>query len=210
MRNVVGVIALLALFVSPAAAQQRQVGVKVGPTFPAVVFDTDDEDDDTDYGRRVAAAFGAFLVQPLNERFAAQFELLYIAKGGKLTSDAGGDAVTLKLDYVEVPVLARVALTRTAKRSFFLFAGPSFAVRTGASLEESVLVNGIRYGDAIDVGVDFKRFELGLIAGGGAEIGQWIVVDARYGWGLTDINSNDEIPFSIHNRALTFMVGVRF
>jgi hypothetical protein len=109
-----------------------------------------------------------------------------------------------------VPVLGRVALTRTAKRSFFLFGGPSFAVRTNASVEDAVIAGGFRYGSATDVGADFKRFELGLIVGGGADIGQWIVIDARYAWGLTDINDNEEIPFSIHNRALTFMVGVRF
>jgi hypothetical protein len=210
MSKAVGVIVLLVLCASPAAAQQRQFGVKVGPTFPGVVFDTDDAEDDSDYGRRVAAAFGGFLVLPLNERFSAQFEALYIAKGAKLESDAGDPSVTLKLDYFEVPVLARVALTRTAKRSFFLFAGPSFAVRTNASVEDSVTVGGYNYGSATDVGVDFKRFDVGVIVGGGVDIGQWIVIDGRYAWGLTDINANDEIPFSINNRAFTFMAGVRF
>ena len=209
MRNVVGVIALLILFALPAAAQERQFGVKVGPTFPAVVFDTD-EDDGEDYGNRLAAAFGGFMVLPLNERFAAQVEALYIGRGGKITSDTADASVTLKLDYVAVPVLARVTLTRTPKRSWFLFGGPSFAIRTKASVEDSVTVGGYRYGSATDVGDDFKWFDVGLIVGGGVDIGPWIVIDGRYEWGLTDLNDNEEVPFSVNSRAFTFMVGVRF
>jgi hypothetical protein len=209
MRHVVGAVVLMVLFAWPAAAQQREFGVKVGPTFPAVVFDTD-EDEGDDYGRRAAATFGGFMVWPLNERFAAQFEALYVAKGGKLTSDVDNVSATLKLDYFEVPVLARVALTRSAKRSFFLFGGPSFAVRTNASYEQATSDGDFSYGESIDVGADFNQFEVGLIVGGGVDIGQWIVIDGRYSWGLTDINSNPEIPFSIHNRAFAFMVGVRF
>lgn len=211
MRHGVGVVALLVvLFASPATAQQRQIGLKAGPTLPAVVFDIDDEEDADDYKRRLAATFGGFMVVPLNERFAAQFEALYVAKGGKVTSDTGGESVTLKLDYFEVPVLGRLAVTRTARRSFFIFGGPAVAFRTNAQLEDAITVGSYRVGNAIDVGADFKRFEVSLIAGAGVDIGQWVVIDARYSWGLTDINRNPDIPFTIKNRALSFMGGIRF
>ena len=209
MKNGVGAIALLViLFASPAAAQQRQLGIKAGATIAAVVFDPDD--DEGDYKRRVGPTFGGFMVLPINERFAAQIEALYVAKGGKLASEIDAAKVTLKLDYFEVPVLARVTVTRSAKRSFFVFAGPSFAVRVNAELEDAVTVGGYTYGNAIDVGSDFGRFEVGLVAGGGVDIGEYFVIDGRYVWGLTDVNSNPEVPVSIKNRSLTFMFGVRF
>ena len=44
MRILVSVVLSGVLFASPAAAQQRQMGVKVGPTFPALSVDVDDAD----------------------------------------------------------------------------------------------------------------------------------------------------------------------
>ena len=210
MRNVVVcvVAAVLIVLASPAAAQQREFGLKAGPTFTSLVFDPDDEAGD--YDQRVAAVFGGFAVLPLNPRFAAQFEVLYVAKGAKIPTDLEDTSLTFKLNYVEIPVLARVAVTRSAKRSFFVFAGPSFGIRTKASLEDSFNTGGGFIGNAIDVGADYDRFELGLVAGGGVDIGHWVVIDARYAWGLTDIGDNPEFTSSVKNRALTFMAGVRF
>ena len=65
-------------------------------------------------------------------------------------------------------------------------------------------------GDSIDVGADFERFDVGIVVGAGMDIGQWIVVDGRYNWGLLDVNRNPDVTASIKNRALTFMAGVRF
>ena len=211
MKNGVGAIALVVIlfnFASPAGAQQRQLGIKAGATIATVVFDPDDDEDD--YKRRVGPTFGGFMVWPINERFAAQVEALYVAKGGKVASEIEAAKVTLKLDYFEVPVLARVSVTRSAKRSFYVFAGPSLAIRVNAQLEDALTVDGYTVGNSIDVGSDFERFEFGVVVGGGVDIGEYVVIDGRYVWGLTDVNSRDDVPISIKNRALTFMAGVRF
>ena len=210
MRIAVSAVSLaVVLLASPVEAQQRQFGIKAGPTFVAVAVD-DEDDVEAEYKRRVAASFGGFAVLPINERVAAQIELLWNPKGGKLTSQSEAGSLKLKLDYIEVPVLARFAVTRSASRSFFVFGGVAPAIRTSAKVESSVTGGGITYGDSVDVGVDYERFDVGIVAGAGVDIGQWIVIDGRYSWGLIDVNHNPEVTTSVKNRALTFMAGVRF
>lgn len=207
MRLAVSAVVLaFVLLASPAAAQQRQFGFKVGPSFVAV----DVDDADVDYKRRVVATFGGFAVIPMSERVAAQVELLWSPKGGKLASELEGVSLKLKLDYAEVPVLARVAVTRSTSGSFFIFGGVAPAFRTSAKIESAVTGGGMTYGDSIDIGVDYERFDVGIVLGAGMDIGQWIVVDGRYTWGLLDVNRNPVVTASIKNRALTFMGGVRF
>lgn len=209
MRIAVSVALLMVvLLASPAAAQQRQFGFKIGPSFVAVAVD-DADDEGVDYKRRTVATFGAHVVFPMNDRLAAQIELLWSPKGGKL-SDIEGAALKLKLDYVEVPLLARVAVTRSTSGSFFIFGGVAPAFRTSAKIETSVTGGGMTYGDSIDVGADYEHFDIGIVIGAGMDIGKWIVVDGRYNWGLLDVNHNPDVTASVKNRALTFMGGVRF
>ena len=208
MRNGAGAIALLVfiLLASPAAAQQRQFGIKAGPVFAAV----DVEPEDADYGTRVAGTFGGFFVLPLNETFALQLEALYIAKGGKGTSDLVQETLKIKLDYVEFPILARITASRSASRSIFVFGGVAPAIRTSAKSEFSTTLDGTSYGESIDVGKDYDRFDVALVVGGGVDIGPYIVIDGRYSWGLMNVYKNPEVQSEVRNRALAFTVGWRF
>lgn len=199
-------VGLVVLFAASAAAQPMEYGFKAGPTFPSASFDP--PLGDNDYDRRLAAAFGGFLVLPLNEQLSAQIEALYIAKGGNVQS--GDQEVKLRIDYFEVPVLVRWTLNRTPTRAWYAFGGPTFGIRTRARLEESVATPGFIYGSAIDVGSDFSRFAMSLDVGGGVDIGEWIVIDGRYSWGLTDVNDHPDITSSLKTRAFTFMAGIRF
>ena len=201
-------LAAAVLTASTSAAQERQLGLKAGPTFPGVAFDPDIGD--VGYKRRLAVSFGGFVVVHANDRFAAQIEALFSPKGGKLTSGLTDATLTLKLDYVEIPILGRLTAARTTTRSFFLFAGPSAAIRTGAKLENSSTQGGFAYGTSDDVSEEFKRFDFALIAGAGMDFGEWLVIDGRYSWGLTDINRSEDLTSKVQNRALTFMGGVRF
>jgi hypothetical protein len=203
-----GAIALLVLVLlaSPAAAQQRQFGIKAGPVIAAI----DVEPEDADYGTRVAGTFGGFFVLPMNETFALQLEALYSAKGGKGTTDLVQGTLKIKLDYVEFPILARITASRSASRSIFVFGGVAPAIRTSAKSEFSTTVDGTSYGESIDVGQDYDHFDIALVVGGGVDIGPYIVIDGRYSWGLMNVYKNPDIESEVRNRALAFTVGWRF
>ena len=206
MSRFVMTVGLVVLFAASATAQSVQYGFKAGPTFPSASFDPPLAEGD--YDTRLAAAFGGFLVVPFNDQFSAQFEALYMPKGGNV--QAGDQELKLRLDYFEVPVFARWTFNRTPTSAWYVFGGPTFGIRTKARVEESVTTTGFIYGSAVDVGEDFSRFEMGVSVGGGVDLGQWVVIDGRYGWGLTDVNKHPDITSSLKTHGFTFMAGIRF
>lgn len=206
MRRVVLALCLLLVLAGPAAAQQRQWGVKVGPVFTAIEV----EPEDADYGMRVAATLGGFLVLPRTDRFALQLEALYTGRGGKASSPLVIETLTVKLDYIEFPVLARFTATRSASRSFFLFGGVAPALKLNAKVESGTTVTGQTYGASIDADEDYEMFDVAAIAGAGLDIGEYVVIDGRYSWGLMNVYKNPEVDATVKNRAFAFTVGFRF
>ena len=206
MRVVTIVLGILLAGAASAAAQPREFGFKVGPTFASLDFGMD-----SDYDTKVSVGGGVFGVLPLNERIAVQLEGLFRPSGAsqKLEIDDFSATSKLLLNYFEVPTLVRVTATRSASRSFYVFAGPSFAMKLSAKLESSSTGGGFTSGTLDDIGEDIKRFEVGAVAGAGVNIGRHLVVDGRYTWGLTKINETSPEE-SLKNRALTFLVGYRF
>jgi hypothetical protein len=203
----IGIVLLWSCGVATASAQQRQFGVKLGATVASV--DDDAAGEASGYSRRISLAGGGFVVLPLSGRFAAQIEALFAPKGGKLPSGEEEVTVKLLLDYFELPVLLRMTATRSATRSFHVFGGPSLGLRTNAKRDVSTFEGTFRVGYADDIGEEVNRLELGIIAGGGVDVARHFVIDARYFWGLTDVN-RDSTGGSIRNRALTILAGYRF
>ena len=203
MKHLVRVFILLVVIGLPAAAQaQVSGGVRAGVNLanlsgdpePPVGFDT-----------LTSLVAGAFVTVPVNEIFAFQPEALYSRQGTKI-SDSGITART-KLDYVQVPLLARV---RTGAHSpLAILFGPSLGFRTGASLSAP----GIPAEATEGFEDGFRTFDFGIAAG--AEIGAGpLVFDARYTWGLTNILKDtfqgEPNSDKAKNRVLSLTAGLRF
>jgi hypothetical protein len=190
-----------------AVAQRRfQVGLKTGPSFTDIAQDEDD--DSGSYQRRIAAAGGGFLRLALAGPFGLQVEALSNPKGSR-REDPEGFSQTLMLRYFEVPVLLRVDAPGPGPGGWFVFGGGYFAVRTSAKVQISTVENSIAGGTRVDASDAIERFDNGWVAGAGYDIGRFLVVEGRYARGLTNVNRlPDTVGFS--NRALTFMVGVRY
>ncbi len=183
---------------TPAFAQGISAGIKGGANFTTVKFEG--EPDAT--SGRWSGAGGAFVVVPLRWRVSLQPEVVYAMKGARLRG--AGTQPSLLLDYVEVPILARVNANVGGRRVFAVGgAAPAFAVRArtrtkfGGSTEE------------IDIVDEIHRFDAGIVGGGGVEFGS-VVVDGRYTFGLTDIDKDGSDIAHARNRALSVAVGWRF
>ena len=61
----------------------------------------------------------------------------------------------------------------------------------------------------VDVADQVERFDFGVTAGGGVEIGR-LIIDGRYTFGLTDIDKDTTDASHTKNRALSVTAGVRF
>lgn len=194
---------------APAQAQTRQVGIKAGVN--AASLAVEGADDDGEYNeRKIGWLAGGFAVLPVTGPLAVQLEALFSQKGAQLSVDEPNLVFSLELDYLDFPILARFDAPATATTRLHVFAGPSLGYRMGARRKASSNQFDFAQGEIVNVEEDIKRFDLGLVAGAGADIGRRLVVDARYSWGLRNVNKDETAGSGMTHRVLSIMAGVRF
>ena len=123
-----------------------------------------------------------------------------------------GQSVEFGIDYIEVPVLARVNLGLHAQRYIpYLAAGPAFAWQidcgvTAQSGGAGDLACDDLMGDALSE--TLRDYERGLVIGGGVDVAVFggsgaIRLDARYTRGLSRVSGTGDVK----NRAFSLMLG---
>jgi hypothetical protein len=178
------------VFAGAASAAAYQVGFKGGLAIQTLGGD-DVESDDLE--SRTGFAGGAYFQADMSRNFGVRLEALYFMKGA--SASAGVDSfvvvdATVKLDYLEFPVLlmANIPISETGRLS--VFGGPTFSFNTNAEVEASVN----SFSGSVDIGDAVKGFDFGLTFGAGVsfEAGSVIVgVDGRYGFSLSSIAEED-------------------
>lgn len=135
-----------------------------------------------------------------------QPELNFAQKGFKASED--NETAKMTTSYLEVPVLIKATFGEATK--FYLNAGPSLGIGLGGklkvksgSVEESV---DVKFGDPKqeDVWYIEKRTDFGLQLGGGVLIAEKVMIDLRYGLGLSTMYEDAKIK----NNVFQFTIGV--
>lgn len=185
-------LAVVAMMVSATTFAQNEVGQltiqpKVGVNI-ANITDADDADP------RIGLAAGAEFEYGLTDNIGLSAGVLYSMQGAKATED-GADC-TLKLDYLNVPILANFYVAKgfavkLGVQPGFKLSSKAKAKGSGASVELDV--DGIKSVDlSIPVGVSYQY--------------QNIVFDARYNWGVTKIVEDSDSKHSVFQ----ITVGYKF
>lgn len=200
MTHVLGCLILLCLAAGSAAAQGLQPGLKGGVNL-ANVRGSGDEGS-AGFDARVGLVAGVFATWRPVSWLALQPEVLVTSKGAAL-NDEGIDA-RLVLDYLEVPLLARVS-RRVSRATVYVAAGPTVAWLLRAKTR--VVFDGST--EEIDMKDDVEPFDMGVAMGGGVEIGAF-VIDGRYTLGLSDIDADRSDAMTIRNRVISMTAGIRF
>lgn len=202
MRKWLFVVVALLAFGSTANAQGAAVGVKAGVNFANLSFDADEAD--VSFDQRTGFVGGLFVVWPAGGPIALQTEVLYSQKGAKI--EEGSASGTIKLDFIEIPILLRASSAPSSGgASFHVFGGPSLGFRVRAR-GESTFEGQTEEEDLDD---EVESFDFGLVAGAGLEVGRF-VLDGRYTWGLSNLNKEDQEDVKIRSRVFSVMAGVRF
>jgi hypothetical protein len=187
-------------FASSARAQGLEKGVRAGINFTKTATSGEGAEDALDWQLR--GVFGGFVTWRFTSWIDLQPEVLYAMKGAR--TDAVVEAKLL-LDYLEMPVLARVTRGATGGTRYYVAGGPSVSIllraRTRADFGGSI--------EEIDLKEDLERVDVGLVAAGGVEFGS-IVVDGRYTHGFTNIDKESGGGQKVRNRAVSVTVGIRF
>ncbi len=154
---------------------------------------------------------GGFITYNINDMFAIQPELLFTMKGVKAEEEVLGETVkvTMKVNYLEIPVLAKLSIPTPGNVRPSLFVGPSLAIKLSSKLK-------IEYaGESEEEDIEeLKSTDFGLVFGGGIDFGLGrgkLTVDARYTLGLTKVHEPEEgEEIDIKNGAISIMVGYFF
>jgi hypothetical protein len=190
-----GVLIAVVMFSTPAWAQVGG-GIKVGvnlATLPGF------NDANSSTSQRTGLVAGAFVTFGLVPMIAIQPEVLFSMQGTKLhfgTSGVSTDA-TAKLDYIQVPVLLRIGNSSKAGASLYGIVGPTFGR----------LLSGKQNG--ADIKSQLNSTDMGLVVGAGVSLSRFLA-EARYTYGLKDLNKVKDPSGSNHNRVISVLVGLVF
>jgi hypothetical protein len=191
-------LAAALLGITLPASAQVSIGLKAGLN---TSFWTGTDADNTD--PRLGFSGGATLRYDATRSLALQTEVLYSQKGVALGSTSLAD-FSVRQDYVEIPVLARVAVPVSRFADAGIYVGPSFGIPVSAKLVGSGN-NGSASQDA-DANTD-----IGITLGADYFSGPF-GVDLRYTSGLTD--PLDNVPVlgnpDVRNQAFTASFVYRF
>lgn len=179
-------LASVATFAQNAVGQitiQPKVGLNI-----ANVTDADDAD------ARIGLAAGAEFEYGVTDMIGVSAGLVYSMQGYKFSE--GNVDTTVKLDYLNVPILANV------------YVAPGLAVKLGVQpgfkLSSKVKMEGSGIsieGESDDDGV--KGFDLAFPVGVSYQY-QNIVLDARYNWGVTKIMDDVDSKNSVFQITLGY------
>lgn len=173
-------------------------GVKGGVNFATVNGDGFDSPDS-----RTSFHVGALAEFPLAEMFSVQVEALYSGQGFEVSQTfpiIGERKAEYQLDYITVPVLAKVYLFK----GFSVEAGPQFGFLVNEEIDSDPTGNG---GDTVTDAA--KDFEFGFAGGVTFQTEMGLFATARYTQGVTEIledrqDSDNKITNSV------FQVGIGF
>ena len=198
MRKLFLLTAVLVMF-SAVQAENGGFGLKAGLNLASLNGD----DIEGDVNSRVGLYAGAFYEYFLSEQFSIQPELLYSMQGatgeesGNIEGMSYSAESTLKLDYINVPVMAKYY----PMPQLFLQAGPQFGFNISAKSKYEVTINGEMESDEGDL-EDMKSLELGLGFGAGYKFLNNAGVEARYVIGLSIVAEDADVKNSV------FQVGL--
>ena len=217
----VGVFAVIA-FLGGSSVAHGQVevnpGIKAGVNFASFGGeDTDEFFQGADEKFRTGVILGGFVEIDPPGPFALQPELLYVQKGSKAEATVGGETVTGidKINYIEVPLLAKWQISVTGPLTPTLFAGPAVGVPVSATSE----IEGSGGSSSTDIDELIKPTDLGIHIGAGLDVATGtgeLTLDVRYQFGITTILRGDNKSLQdrgvekIKNRGIGITAGFAF
>lgn len=138
--------------------------------------------------------------------FGVESGLYYSQKGTTYSDDFGTG--TIRLDYLEIPVLARINLGMPGPVTPHVLAGPYLGFNVNSEIEgteEGVTMSA-------DISDEIVSTDFGLLFGAGLDFNLGLTAlnaQLRYGLGLTNVFEEDEDD-NIKHGVFSIAVGIRF
>lgn len=179
---------------SALGAQGLTGGIQAGVALASFV------NEDAPSDRRMGVRLGGFLDLALTDMLGARLEGAYVTKG---VESADSD-VTVALDYIEVPLLARVSFPGAVAPT--VFTGPALGIKVKGELRTPE--GDSDYGDLV------KPVDFGWAVGAGVApsvAGRDLLVEVRYTRGLRsvyDFGDPDDSDSDDKNQVISVGLGL--
>lgn len=208
MKKLVFMAAIAALSFTGMNAQEVRLGAKGGVNFANFAGDVENTDSRTGFH------IGGLVEIPVTEMFSIQPEVLYTAQGAKTQSrgtilgTSYDYEVTSKLDYIQVPVMAKVYVVD----GLALEAGPQIAFLVNDEVDYKGNLGPYEASGEGDINSDeLSTVDFSLGAGASYRLPMGLFFGARYNFGLSNVNDSDTADdYKIHNNVLQVSVGYSF
>jgi hypothetical protein len=210
MKNIIIVLVLL-FFADFSMAQDQPVskerkvkfGIKGGPNYSNLI-QSGNNDMKPVLGFHIGGlaefkALNSFLIQP---------EIYYSMQGAKTTfydPDLGNVDIKFKLNYINVPIMAKYYVTK----AFSIDAGPQIGFLVEAKGEGTAVVDGQETTATVDVKEFFKSNDFSINIGASYALEQGIFFSGRFNLGLSDI-AEDNPDSPITNSVFQLSTGYKF
>lgn len=178
-------IAVMVLTSAISFAQQKVGSLTIQPKVGLNIASLTDLDDSDP---RFGVVAGAEFMYKATDMVGLSFGALYSMQGAK------SDKTTIKLDYINIPVLANV------------YVAPGFAVKLGlqpcfnVNSKAKAKSNGVAVEADMD---DVKTVDLSIPIGLSYEFNNF-VIDGRYNWGVTKVAKDSDCKNSVFQITLGY------
>jgi len=198
------VIACLLLSASSAVIAQTQfaVGIKGGPNF--AMIDTQSGAAEN-YKNRTGFHAGAFALIR-GERIGFQPEVIFSQQGSKFEYNTNDPSLEENFSYVNIPLLLKLYTVAGIN----LQVGPQIGLLTSAERKDFAAGTSGPV-TTEDIKNDLKKTDWSIALGVGWDLPLGFSLDARYNWGLTNINDNSAVlgSWEKKNQVWQFSVGYK-
>lgn len=165
-------------------------------------------------GTKMGFLGGPFVAFSFAPDLALQVEALFSMKGAKISSEVVDEAgnplgrfdTFVSVNYLEVPVLLRCSLLKSAPVQPILYLGPTVGIKMSGRVKSDFLAFDDRELQ------DLRTLDFGAAVGAGVGVklgGRRLLADVRYTTGFADIYDIEGNAESI-NRVIALTAGITF
>lgn len=178
-----------------AAQPPLGFGIKAGPNVSSINID----DSQIEYDSRIGYHAGFFL-RGRFQSFGVQPELLLFTQGGDVDHFILGTAKE-RFTYISVPIIFKFY----PAADFNIQLGPQFGFLIDGEREYDTVIGS----GSVDIKDQYKESDIAISVGLGYDFSFGLNLDARYNFGIKDINDADDSP-NAQSRVFLFSVGWNF
>ena len=194
MKKSIILFAMLLVSIGASAqawSEQVQFGARGGVNFSTVIGDDYDSPDS-----RTSFYAGLLAELPVTERFSFQPEVFYSGQGYDLTDEPNQRDAEFQMDYIQVPVLAKIYLIEGLN----IHLGPQFGFKVNEEIDfEPVENSGDLDSDSI------KDFDFQVTGGLEYKIASNIFIQGRYSYGFSEVVEDLDVHTSVFSAGIGFM-----